>query len=474
MKTLLKPEQLHSYQIDTVNHAMSNKFSMLLLGIGLGKTISTLTTFVNLRRLSLTGPMLLIAPKRVIQLTWRQEALKWEHTKHLKFSMMMGTPKQRQTALFSKADIYLINYEGLSWLTTQLQHYFINNGVKLPFNMLVLDEISKMKRSESKRFKEFAPITEHFTRRMGLTASPASNGLLNVWSQYFIIDGGERLGTRFETFQQRFFHKLPGEYGKWVNFDDSRDMIVAQTADITIEIAAEGNIDLPKVSIIDVPCVLPPAKMKLYKKLEETFFIELDNGADIEVFNAATLSNKLIQFSNGIVYNYPNPNEPEYRTQEDIHNEKYDALRDIYDDSGDEPILLSYQFSSEKERLLELYPDSECLTGASEEEAISIMERFNAGKIKLLIAHSMSAGHGLNFQGACSIAVWFGIGYNLELYEQFNGRIYRQGQQNHVRIFRILCENTIDQAVAMALENKHDVQQGLKDAINSYRKEQYK
>ena len=433
-------------------------------------TISSLTAFDFLRQSGQARSMLVVAPLRVCELTWRQEAENWSHTKHLTFSIMCGSAKKRQRGLFRKADIYLVNYESLTWLATQLEHYFIDQGKPLPFDMIVFDEVSKVKRSVSKRFEAFAPIVKHIPRRVGLTASPCSNGMHDLWAQFFMLDDGDRLGTSYSTFQSAFFYqKGKGDYGKWEPYADTRNMITNRIKDITVEMSAEDHLDMPPFSVIDVPINLPPKKLKAYKELETNFFMELDSGGELEVFNKAALSSKLLQFSGGILYNYPDEQDPDYQVEEFIHDEKYKALAEIIEGSGDDPILLAYQFKSERNEILKRYPEAESMTGVKESEAIDIMTRFNAGEIKLLVGHGLSLGHGLNLQKACHTLVWFGLSYNLEIYEQFNGRINRQGQTNPVQCFRIVCVDTMDYAVMDALEHKDETQSAVRDAINRYR-----
>ncbi len=468
---------LHSYQVASVRHVTQQPNSMLWLDLGLGKTVVTLTAFSELKTLGLAHKMLVVAPLRVCELQWEQEIQKWSHLKgKLKFAKMLGSLKKRQTALFSTADVYLVNYESLSWLTDQLTHYFIKQKLPLPFDVLVLDEVSKLKRPESDRFAKFSPICAHFNRKIGLTASPSSNGLHNLWGQFFCIDQGVRLGLKYTTFKTRFFDQIGDQYPKYVPHTaddkssmDTRAMIVSKISDITIEIPAKGNIDMPELSTLDITVTMPPGKYKQYLALEKDFFVELDNGTSIELFNQAALSNKLLQMANGIMYNYPDELNPEYRVEEKIHDKKYDALADIINESGDEPILLAYNFTSEKNEILRRYPNARCLTGVKEEEAIEIQTLFNSGAIKLLIAHPASAAFGINLQGACSIVVWFGLNYNLEYYLQFVGRVYRQGQKKSVRVFRILTKDTMDQAVQMALSLKNEAQEGLKEAMRAYR-----
>lgn len=466
---MLNPTHLHKYQQQTIDHIYNHPDAMLWLDMGLGKTISTLSAFSLMKAMGESKAMLVIAPLRVCQLTWRQEAEKWQHTKHLKFSLMTGSIQKRQRALFRHADVYLVNYESLSWLTTQLDHYFIKQGRPLPFDVLVWDEVSKIKRSQSKRFEAFAPMLHHFKRRIGLTASPCSNGLQDLWGQFYMCDMGQRLGTHFPTFMRRFFRDVGNQYSKFEPLPDTKTMIVHKIKDITIEMVANEYLDIPELTVVDVEIELPPSKREQYRKFEKDFFIELDNGGQVEVFNRAALSSKLIQYTGGIIYNYPDPHS-EVCIEEFIHDEKYKALDELIEGSGDNPILLAYNFSSERNELMKRYPKAECLTGVKESDAISIMRRFNAGEIKLLIAHPLSAGHGLNLQGACHTVIWFGIGYNLELYDQFIGRLHRQGQKHPVQCFRILCRDTIDQAVSDALSMKGRTQSDMREAINRYRK----
>ena len=288
---------LHDYQVRTVNHQLRCIDSMLWLGLGLGKTVSTLTTIVERMRRGTLKRTLIVAPLRVCQLTWKHEADTWDHTKHLTFANMFGSAKDRQRALFSQKDIYLINFESLGWLALQLTEYFINQGLDLPFEMIVFDEISKMKRPESQRFKDFAPVIPFFKSHTGLTASPASNGLHNMWGQYYVIDQGKRLGENYNTFKNRFFYQAEGTRGKTIEHDDSRELLIERVSDITIEIPAEGNIELPDFQEIDVMVKLTPKLMRDYLTLEEEFVLGLENGDELEVFNAASLANKLLQFS---------------------------------------------------------------------------------------------------------------------------------------------------------------------------------
>lgn len=477
----LRRSDFHTYQRNGVQHVISNPKSMLWLFLGAGKTIVTLTAFGDMQIMGLAKKMLVVAPLRVCELQWEQEMNKWEHThEHFKFSKMIGSAKKRQAALFSEADIYMVNYESLGWLALQLDQYFIKQGLPLPFDFIVFDEVSKMKAANTSRFKAFAePICPHFPRRSGLTASPASNGATNLWGQFFCLDSGERLGKTYKGFTERFFRKLDGEYGKYVPFQSkpfiegdrviqqsSLEMIVSKISDMTLEVPADGNVEMEPLTILDITVTLPPMKMKQYLELEKDFLVTLDNGSEVEVFNSASLGSKLLQFSNGIIYNYPDAANPDYRTEESVHTKKYEALDEIVEDAGDEPIFLVYNFTSERDEIMRKYPDAKCMAGASEEEAVELQNRFNSGELKMLITHPLSSGYGLNLQKACAIIVWFGMNYNLELYEQTIGRINRQGQKRPVRCYRILAKDTMDQVVSDALKEKDKQQTKIKKLMN--------
>lgn len=434
-------------------------------------TVSTLTSIIKRNAQGVGGRVLIVAPLRVIQMTWRQEADKWHHTKDLKFANMTGTVKQRQQALFSNADIYLTNYESLGWLSLQLQTYWLNLDEDFPFDTIVWDEVSKMKRPESNRFKDFSPMIEHFKHRIGLTASPASNGLHNTWGQFYVVDDGERLGKDYKTFQSQFFSKGSGAYGKYIPYDNTRDMIVQHVADITIEVNnEETGVELPEFQVIDFFITLTPKLMKGYLALERDFELALESGEQLEIFNEASLASKLLQYCSGVVYNLPEPElRPDYRVEEFVHKLKDEALDTIIEESGDDPLMIAYGFSSERDRIMKKYPHARCLTGATEEEALAIMDEFNSGSLKLLLVHPLSAGYGLNLQKACNTIVWYGLTYNQESYEQTNGRIMRQGNvSNHVKCIRILAKDTIDLVLSQALEDKTFVQNDLKSAIRNY------
>ena len=466
----LNPHNFHNYQCDMINHLINCReqglgASMLYCFLGSGKSLSILSYLAYQRAWGRNDRLLIVAPKKVCELTFIQEGVKWAHTSNLIIKNMCGSAKHRQTTLFSsKADVLLINYESLGWLGIQLNAYFIKKGKPLPFHTICFDEISKMKRPESKRFKEFAPIAHHFSMRIGMTASPASNGIENVWGQFYCLDAGQRLGTDYNQFIQTYFHKEGGQYGKWIPYDDNatKNMIVNAVADITLNIEIDGNLDMPECTIIDREVILPPRKMKDYLELERDLFIEFEHGGSLEITNSVALSNKLIQTASGRVYEQEDPEDLSTRTTHYVHDEKYFEFDEIMRETGDEPLFLLYGFTSEKDELLARYPQARCLTGADEGYAQESVDLFNRGLLKLLIAHPASVGFGLNLQYACSTVIWFGATWNLEFYDQANGRINRQGQSKPVRIIRIIARDTIESYIFTRLVQKKMDEDSLK------------
>ena len=475
----LVPDNFHDYQIDMARHLNTHAEAMLWIFMGGGKSIVTLSSYLNYKAHNPNHKMIIIAPLLVCNLTWRQEAEKWLHTEDIKFSMVTGTAKQRQTALFRDADIYLTNYESLEWLKLQLETYYVNQGIELPFQHIVFDEISKMKRPESNRYKEFEPMLKYFKYRVGLTGSPASNGLINVWSQFYCLDLGKSLGASYQVFKQRFFHHTGGQRGKFIPYEgelgtpSSLEMIVDNIAPITLEVRASGNIELPELLIIDRMVTLTPKLMKGYLELELEFMLAFKDvhgeDAEVEVFNASAISMKLRGYVGGRMYITPDPDFPEIREVAKVHNLKMNELDVILDEIGDESVFLSYQFSSERDEILKKYPDARCLTGTSPDEGDILMNDFNGGRLKFLLSHELSAGYGLNLQENCSVMIQLGISWNLESTEQWIARVHRQGNKNsNVRLFRILARDTVDIMMSERLVSKDATQQQLRDKMQEH------
>jgi len=463
---MLTPAQLFPYQQSAVNFQCTHPATMLWLDMGLGKTSITLTSVAHLIATGFLTGVVVVAPIRVIRLVWRQEALKWTHTKHLTFSLLTGTKDQRTRALLRPANVYLVNYENLGWLAETLATYFISKNRPLPFDGLVWDEISKCKNSNTQRVKATKKILPHFVWTTGLTGTPASNGYKDLHGQYLVVDKGLRLGTSKTAFRQRFYRK-EGPHRE-VPFDGAEDEIKQLIGDITLEMSAADYNPLPDMVVNDVSIELPENLRALYNRMEKELFIQLDSGKEVEMFNQAALTNKCLQFSNGAMY--PVAGMPLW---EPIHDLKLEALEEIIDEAQGQQVLCAYAYRSDAERIMERFKAlrpvnlTECKSEAALQNAMS---RWASGDCLLLIGHPASMGHGIDgLQKRGHIIVWYGLNWSLDLYDQMNARIRRQGQGAPVICHRLMVLETLDQAQAMALDEKAQTQAGLRNAVKQYR-----
>jgi SNF2 family DNA or RNA helicase len=463
---MLTPDLLHGYQQKAVNFQCTHPNSMLWLDMGLGKTVITLTSVAHLVKTQFLKGVLIVAPIRVIRLVWRQEAAKWKHTEHLKFSMVTGTKDQRTRALLRPADIYMINYENLGWLAETLQTYFVKKDKPMPFNGVVWDEISKCKNSATNRVKAVKKILDKFDWTTGLTGTPASNGYKDLHGQFLVVDKGTRLGVSKTAFRTRFYKKV-GPY-KEVPYEDTEDTIKKLIGDITLEMSAEDYNPLPDLMVNDVEIEMPDALRARYEKMEKEFFLVLDSGKEVEAFNQASLTNKCLQFSNGAMY--PVAGMPLW---EPVHDLKLEALEDILDEAQGSPVLCSYAYRSDAARIMDKFKhlDPINLTDCKSESSLTnAMHRWKSGDCSLMIGHPASMGHGIDgLQNNGHILVWYGLNWSLDLYSQFNARVRRQGQGVPVICHRIMCQDTLDQAQALALDAKATTEAGLRKAIKEYR-----
>jgi SNF2 family DNA or RNA helicase len=483
---MLYPHQLHEYQRQAITHQLTHDDSMMWLQMGLGKTPITLTTIVDRMRAGQVQKTLIFGPLRVITSVWKREALKWEHTKHLNFSLVHGNKEKRSRALFREADIYLINYEAMNWLAETLDHYYTSQDKPLPFQMVVYDEVSKMKNSGTMRMAggtrdrkdgrgELVPIKKtgwrkmlgHFKYRTGLTGTPASNGYLDLFGQFLAIDGGQRLGEYVTHYKDSYFK---ADYNGW-NFKPTEvgaQMIESKISDIVISMDAKDHLDMPDCLVTNMMVDLPASARKAYEQMESEMFTELDNGSAMEVFSRSSVSNKCLQFCNGSPYVASGSLDFEI-----LHDAKLDALEEVLEEAGGAPVLCSYSFKADAVRIMKKFKKHKPvnLTAARAIDTGAIIDRWNSGDIKLLIGHPASMGHGVDgLQESGSILVWFGMNWSLELYLQMIARLDRQGQTKPVSVIRILCNDTVDLAVADAIERKDDDQEGLKSAIDRYRR----
>ena len=442
---MLSRDNLHAYQRKAVSFVLNERRCMLALDMGLGKSVSTLTAISDMIDSFTASKVLVIAPLRVANSVWAQEALLWGHLQHLRVSVCTGGDKARRAALALDADVYVINRENVPWLVD-------NYGKKWPFDVVVIDESSSFKNPSSKRFKALRKMLPEIESIVLLTGTPSPNGLLDLWSQMYLIDYGERLGRTMTGYKQRFFEA--DYFGrKFEPRAGSPEKIHALMSDKVIHMSAEDYLEMPARIDFAVSVDLPGAALDGYLEFERTMLAEIDD-QEIEATTAAVLANKLLQYAGGAVYTDANKNWAE------THSAKLDALSDIIDDNPNETMLVAYNYKSDLERLLARFPQARVL-----DKQQYTIDDWNKGRIPLLLAHPASAGHGLNLQSGGALCVWFSLNWSLEYYQQFNARLHRQGQTRPVRIAHIVANNTIDQRVLSVLQNKNATQKSLLDAL---------
>jgi len=459
-RTLLKPHQLEAIE-ESVTHPQQ----MLWHDMGGMKTASALTiTHDRMDRLEVYGT-LVIAPLRVVQLVWENEAKKWDYLQHLTFSLITGTPDRRYRMMKKRADIYLLNYELIEWFVDELIRNYLSRGKYLPFNQIIYDEISKLKDTSTNRHGAIRKITSYAPYRMGLTGTPASNGYKDLFGQYMVVDQGRRLGVDMAAFEEEFFH-ADKERAYTMNLNRGADSLIKERiTDITLQYAPVRNPDeLPVIN--DIMIQLDPKTQSMYDKLERDMFIELDNGDALEVFNAAALSMKVRQISQGAAF--IEPENPEWAF---IHNLKLKALDEVIEEAAGEPVLIAYQFQHDRERIMKQYPDAVYFGGhLNQQQAKKLMVDWQEGRISKLICHPQSVGYGTDgLQYGGHILVWFGITWSLDDYEQTIRRLDRTGQERRVTAHRILALNTIDMLMTERVAMKAVTQDELKATINNYR-----
>lgn len=442
---MLFRSDLHCYQRRAVDFILEKKRCALFLDMGLGKTVSSLTAASDLIDSCAVEKVLVIAPLRVANSVWAQECVSWQHLSHLKVSVCTGSERQRMAGLMRTADIYTINRENVTWL---VQHY----GKNWPFDAVIVDESSSFKSHASKRWKALKrvlPFTEYMVL---LTGTPSPNSLLDLWPQLYLVDFGERLGRTVTGYKQRFFEQDYMGY-RWTAKEGAANTIHNLIGDVCLSMSAEDYLELPKRIDLVHNVNLPAKAMASYLALEKELLAELPDGEEVEAINAAALANKLLQFCNGASYT------DDKGSWSEIHTAKLDALEEIVE-LNDEPILVAYNYKTDAERIKARFPDAVLLDKNTE-----TIDRWNRGEIKLLLAHPASAGHGLNIQQGGALCVWFGLNWSLELYQQFNGRLHRQGQTKPVRIIHIVAEGCIDERVLSVLEDKNATQSALLYAL---------
>ncbi|MCW6664278.1 DEAD/DEAH box helicase [Aerococcaceae bacterium NML191219] len=439
----------HKYQQYASDFIINHTASALLLDMGLGKTVITLTAIVDLMLDCFeVSKTLIIAPLRVAKSTWPSEIEKWEHLKGLTYKVVVGTEKERLEALNQKADVYIINRENVDWLINK-------SGGSFKFDMVVIDELSSFKSYQSKRVKSLMKVRPLIKRIVGLTGTPSSNGLMDLWAQFRILDMGERLGRYISYYRNTYF--VPDKRNGMVIYSykpqaNAEERIYKAISDITISMKASDYLELPTCVMNEVVVELSDKEMNIYQTLKKEMVVALKD-KEIDAVNAASLSNKLLQMANGSIYD-------EDKNSHLIHDKKLDALEDLIEGANGKPVLIAYWYQSDLKRIKERFEVEEINTSED-------IERWNQGKISIALIHPASAGHGLNLQQGGSTIIWFSMIWSLELYQQANARLYRQGQKETVIIHHILAKGTIDEDVMKALKRKDKTQTALIEAVKA-------
>ena len=383
------------------------------------------------------GPVLVIAPKRVAENTWSKEADKWEHLQHLRVSRVMGTEKQRLAALAASADLYVINRENVVWLVETLQN-------RWPFRIVVIDELSSFKSAQAKRWKALRRVRGRIDRLIGLTGTPRPNGLEDLWPEVYLLDQGERLGRTLTAFRSRFL--VPDKMNGHIVYSyrekaGASEEVYSRLADICMSIRKEDVLSLPGQIYEDIELEAPAALLKKYKQFERDKVLEcLDADGEIVAGTAAALTNKLLQFANGAIYDLDGQ-------VHHLHDIKLDALEELIEEAGGEPVLVLYAYQHDADRIRERI---KCRALDKPED----IDAWNRGEIPVALAHPASIGHGLNLQDGGHILIWFGLTWSLELYQQANERLNRPGQKNVCRVYHLVLKGTHDARVLQSLKNK--------------------
>jgi len=444
----------HNYQRYCIERVLDTPALGLLLDMGLGKTVITLTAVNDLKyNRFAVNRILVIAPKKVAESTWVKEASKWDHLKLLRFSTVLGSQAKRIKALNTPADIYVINRENVPWLV----EYYKNAW---PFDMVIVDEFSSFKNHQAKRFKSLKWVRPHIKRIVGLTGTPAPNGMLDLWAQVYLLDGGERLGKTITGFRERYFEPDQRNRDRVFTYAPKQgadERIQQLIGDICVSMKAEDYLELPDIVFNTVPIILDNKAEKAYNKLETEMLLQVDE-TTIDAGSAAVLTNKLLQLCNGAVYD-------EDRNVVSIHDCKLEAFMELIEGLNGKPALVFYNFQHDKNRIKKALAKTnlrvrELKTPQDEND-------WNNREIDILLAHPASAAYGLNLQQGGNHVVWFGLNWSLELYQQANKRLHRQGQTEKVIIHHLTVSGGVDEDVVRALENKTNTQDDLMAALKA-------
>jgi len=439
----------HEYQSYATEFILSHPISAVFLEMGLGKSVITLSAIFDLCLDSfLVCKVLVIAPLRVARDTWPAEIKKWDHLKGLSYSVAVGTEKERIDALKKQSTLYIINRENVDWLVHK-------SGIPFHFDMVVIDELSSFKSYGAKRFKSLLKVRPSVKRIVGLTGTPSSNGLMDLWAEFRILDLGQRLGRYISHYRNTYFK--PDKRNAQIIFSykplpGAEEEIYKQISDITISMKSTDYLKMPEYVSNEVFVTLSDKEWKVYSDFKEDMVANLGD-EDIDAVNAAVLSGKLLQMANGAVYDSENKAHV-------IHDKKLDALEDLIEGANGKPVLVAYWYKHDLERIKDRFPVRQIQSSKD-------IEDWNNSKIPIAVIHPASAGHGLNLQSGGSTLIWFGLTWSLELYQQTNARLYRQGQSDTVIVHHIITKNTIDEDVLLALTKKEKTQDALIDAVKA-------
>nr|DAY94749.1 MAG TPA: Chromatin remodeling complex ATPase [Caudoviricetes sp.] len=444
----------HDYQRKALTHLLIHKNAVLLLDMGLGKTVITLTALQALLKNGLTHRALVIAPKRVASSTWPSEIAKWDHLADLDAVMLTGTPTQRKALAASSAPLHIINRELVPWL---VQHH---TKCGWPYDTVIIDELSSFKTHNSQRNKALMKVRSRINRMIGLTGTPTSNGLLDLFGQYKVIDPSI-FGTRITAYREQYFKPAKYVYGRPVDWQikpGASEEIYEKIRPVTLSMTAKDFLDVPPVVYADYPVAMPNQATASYQALKRDLVADIA-GQSIDAGSAATLAGKLLQLANGAIYT----GEGQWRK---VHVAKLDALEDIVESANGQSLLVAYWFKHDLARICERFPQARLLDKERD------FAQWNAGRIPLGLIHPASAGHGLNLQSGGHLIVWFSLTWSLELYQQLNGRLHRQGQTRPVTVTHLITEGTIDRKVLTALQRKDFSQGALIDAVKAELKQE--
>ncbi|WP_329802941.1 DEAD/DEAH box helicase [Holdemanella biformis] len=444
----------HDYQTRAVEWCLNNPRCGLFLPMGAGKTVITLSAIARLKQNGLIDKVLIIAPVRVARTTWPAEIEKWDHTKSLTYSVVDGDAKKRTRALEQDSDIYIIGKEQVVWLCETV-------GKSWPFDMVVVDELSTFKNNQAQRFKALKKQVKKFKRFIGLTGTPAPRGIPDLWSQMFLIDCGKRLGKSIGAFRKQYL--IPERSNgyivySWAIRDGAQKEIEEKISDVVMSLDSSECVELPDINYINVPIVLPKTVKKRYDNFKKDLVLELST-TDVSASNLGVLCGQLLQFASGQIYTH-DPSLP----VDTIHDEKLKVLSDILTSANGEPVIIYYYYKHELDRIINLLESNNLRYSTLEKD--SDLARWNNHELDVLLLHPASAGHGLNLQAGGSVLIWYTLpNFNLELYQQSNARLYRQGQREKVRVYHLLVDDSIDVDMMNALEKKDVTQSTLLEAL---------